>query len=64
MFTEQDMRDYLESILSLEEKALDFTKKLLSRLSDEDAEKAIEKIMNDETKHISACRRLLNSVNE
>ena len=64
MFTEQDMRDYLESILSLEEKSLSFTEKFLSRLTDEDVKKEIEKISKDEAEHISVCRRLLASLSE
>ncbi len=64
MFTKQDMTDYLESVLATEQKAFRFTDELLSRLSDEDVKKEIEKIRKAENYHISTCKRLLESLSE
>lgn len=64
MFTKQDMADYLQSALETEQKALKFTDELLSRLSDEEVRKEIERIRVSEVSHVSTCKSLLESLSE
>ena len=64
MFTRQDMVDYITSVISIEEKAFNFTEELVKQLSDEDIRKEIEKIKKAEVNHISLCRHLLDSISE
>jgi len=59
MFTEKDYIDYFESIMLLEQKALEFTEKLASRLGDNEIKEKIEIIKKDEERHCGECRRLL-----
>lgn len=61
MFTEEDYKEYLEAIISLESGMVFFSKGLLEKIRDEEVGSKVEEVLKDETKHYAMGRGLYRS---